>query len=47
MAEARHAPEVIFTKDTPYLALMDELWGVFCEYLGENWPRYNDTALYM
>ena len=35
------------TKDTPYLALAGELWGVFCEYLGEKWPRYNGTALYM
>ena len=34
------------TKDTPYLALMGGLWGVFCEYLWENWPRYNGTALY-
>ena len=21
-------------------------WGVFCEYLWENWPCYNGTALY-
>ena len=35
------------TKDAPYVALMGELWGVFCEYLWENWPRYNGTALYM
>ena len=34
------------TKDTPYLALTGELWGVCCEYLWENWPRYNGTALY-
>ena len=34
------------TKDTPYLALMAELWGVFCEYLWENWQCYNDTARY-
>ena len=34
-------------KDTPYLALTGELWGVFCEYLRENWPRYNGTALYL
>ena len=34
------------TKDTPYLALTGELWGVFCEYLWENQPRYNGTALY-
>ena len=29
------------TKDTPYLALTGELWGVFCEYL----PQYNGTVL--
>ena len=23
-------------KDTPYLTLMDELWGVFDEYIWEN-----------
>ena len=23
------------TKHTPYLALMDELWGLFREYFGE------------
>ena len=23
------------------------LWGVFCEGVGENWPRYNGTALYV
>ena len=32
--------------DTPYLALTGELWGVYCEDLWENRPRYNDTALY-
>ena len=35
------------TKDTPYLALAGKLWGVFCEDFGENWPCYNDTALYL
>ena len=35
------------TKNTPYLALMGELWGVFCECLCENWQRYSDTACYM
>ena len=29
MNEAKYAPEVIFTKNTPYLALTGELWGVF------------------
>ena len=33
------------TKDTPYLALTGELWSVFYEYLWENWPCYNGTAL--
>ena len=31
----------------PYLALTGELCAVFCEYLWEDWPRYNGTALYM
>ena len=26
---------------------MGELWGVFCEYLWENWLRYNSTELYL
>ena len=34
------------TTDTPYLALTGELWGVYCEDLGKNWPRYSGTALY-
>ena len=33
------------TKDTPYLALTGEIWGVFCEYLWENWLLYNDPTL--
>ena len=32
--------------DTPHLALAGELWGVCCEEIGENWSRYNGTALY-
>ena len=48
MSEAKDASEVLFWKDPPsYLALTGELWGVFCEYLVENWPRYNGTALYL
>ena len=34
------------TTVTPYLALTGEPWSVFCEDFGENWPCYNDTALY-
>ena len=26
--------------------LTEVLWGVFCEYLWENWLRYNSTTLY-
>ena len=26
--------------------LTGELWGVFCEYSWENWPRYKGTTLY-
>ena len=29
------------TTDTTYLALRHELWGVYCDELGENWLRYN------
>ena len=35
------------TKYIPYLTLRGELWDVFCENLGENWPRYNGTARYV
>ena len=34
------------TKDIPYLNLTSELWGIFCEYLWENWLHHNGTALY-
>ena len=34
------------TRNTPYLAITGELWGVFCEDFDGNWPRYNGTALY-
>ena len=44
--EADYQSEAELTKNTPYLALTDELWGVFRGYFGENWPRYNGTALY-
>ena len=29
------------------IALMGKLCGVFCEDLGENWPCYNGTTLYV
>ena len=46
MTEAEYASVFISTKDTPYVAVTGELFGVFCGDLGENWPRYNGTALY-
>ena len=44
MAESES--DIRITTDTPYRALTEELWGVYCEELEENWPRYNGTALY-
>ena len=29
-----------------YLVQTGDLWGVYCEEIGENWPRYNGTTLY-
>ena len=45
LTEADYKLEFEHTKDTPYLALAGELWGVFCEDFGENGPHYNGTAL--
>ena len=45
--EAGYQSDAGSTKDTPYLTLIGKLWGFFCQYLWENWPRYNSTALYM
>ena len=28
------------------LTIAGELWGVYCDTVGENWPRYNGTTLY-
>ena len=38
--------DIRITTDTPYMALTGELWSVYREDFGENWPRYNGTALY-
>ena len=39
--------DIRITTDTPYLALTGELWVIYCEDLGKDWPRYNGTALYV
>ena len=33
-------------KDIPYLALMEELWGVFSEFFEENKPRNIEAEWY-
>ena len=48
MTAAEHKWDFKITIDTPYLALTGEVWGVYCEDLGENWLRcYNDSTLYL
>ena len=47
MTVAENESDFNITRDTPYLTLTRELWGVCCDDLGANWPRYNGTALYM
>ena len=47
MTEAEYKSKFGPTKYTTYLTLTGELWGVFCENFGENWLRYNGTALYL
>ena len=37
--EAEYQSDAESTNDTPYLALTGELWGVYCEYLRENWRQ--------
>ena len=40
LTEVEFDSEVKLTKDTPYLVLKGELWGVNCDYFRENSPRY-------
>ena len=39
--------DIRITTDTPYLVFTGEEWGVYCEGLGDNGPRYNGTTLYV
>ena len=43
--QTEHQSDAGSTKDTPYLTLTGELWGVFSEYFWESWQCYNGTAL--
>ena len=45
--EAEYQSDAGSTEDTPYCALMGELWDGFCWYFLENWPHHNSTALYI
>ena len=46
MTAAASKSDLKHTTDTPYLPLTGELWGDYCEELGENWQRFKGTALY-
>ena len=38
--------QCLHSQKTPHiLSLQGELWVVYCEYFGGNWPRYNGAAL--
>ena len=37
----------IWIRDASHLALTGDLWCVFCQNFGENWPHYNGTILYI
>ena len=45
VTKAEHELDYGSKKDTPYLALTGELWAVFSEDFGENWPRYDGATL--
>ena len=47
MTDTEHKSGFVFRRDTPYLTLTGELWGVYHENFGEKSPRYNCTALYI
>ena len=47
MNDCRNSIRCWIQKSTPYLTLMGELWGAFCEYFLENWPCYNPITLYL
>ena len=47
MVVAERKSDFKLTTDTPYLALIGELWGVCCKDIGENLERYNGIALYL
>ena len=47
MTKVENDTDFELTLDTPYLALTGEIWCVYRDYVEENWPRDNGTALYI
>ena len=47
MSTAEHKSDFWRSKDTPYFALMGELWGAICDSFGGNWPHYNGITQYI
>ena len=45
MTAVEHESYFKLTTDTPYLDQTGELRGIYCEEIGENWPRYNGIVL--
>ena len=45
MRAAENESDLKLTTDTPYLALMGQLWAVSWEEVTENLLSYNSTAL--
>ena len=43
---AKSKSDIRITTDNPYVTVTGELWGIYCEELGENGPWYNGTALH-
>ena len=46
MTEAEPRSDFGSTKNNTELTHKGEVWGVYCEYFGENWPYHTKIALY-
>ena len=46
MTHALQEYDFVLTKDTPYLALTGDLWGVCWDDFRENLPHYNGAAMF-
>ena len=42
----KQVSQILEYQQTPHISfIMGELWGVYCDDLGENCPRYNGAVL--